>query len=119
MKKIIIVLPFTIPVITQAQETSLKKGYKPQIGLSLIGGIQNNKNVEAATPVYGIEISMECPLIQTSKSHIRQQFSLIRQQGKRLKTVSVELSPQYKIITVPSFELGVVPSAVNFCQYNR
>lgn len=111
MKKIIVVLAFTIPVLTQAQETSFKKEYKPQMGLSLIGGFQNNKNFEASTPVYGIEISLECPLIQTRKSHIRQQFTLIRQEGKNLKTISVEINPQYKIISKPSFELGAGPSA--------
>ncbi len=111
MKKIIIVLFFTIPVLIQAQNTFSKKEYKPQLGLSLIGGIQNNKNFDVSAPVYGVEISLECPLIQTRKSHIRQQFSLIRQEGKKLKTISVELNPQYKIVTVPSFELGVGPSA--------
>ena len=67
MKKIIIVLAFTIPVLTQAQEPPLKKGYLPQIGLSLISGIQNNQNIEASAIVYGIEISLQCPLINTKK----------------------------------------------------
>ena len=111
MKKIIIVLAFTIPVLTQAQEPPLKKGYTPQIDLSLISGIQNNQNIEASAIVYGIEISLQCPLINTKKSYIRQQFSLIRQEGKELKSLAVEINPQYKIIAKPSFELGIGPSA--------
>ncbi len=111
MKKIIIVLVFTIPVLTQAQEQAFNKKYKPQVDLSLIGGIQNNKNFEATAPVYGVVISLECPLIQTRKSHIRQQFSLIRQEGKKFTTLSVEINPQYKIIASPAFELGVGPGA--------
>lgn len=111
MKKIIIVLAFTIPVLTQAQEKSFKKEYKPQLGLSLIGGIQNNRNFDAFAPVYGVEFSLECPLIHTRKSYIRQQFSLIRQEGKEFKTLSVEINPHYKIISKPSFELGAGPSA--------
>jgi hypothetical protein len=111
MKKIIIVLTFTIPILTQAQETTFKNEYKPQPGLSFIGGIQYNKNFEAAAPVYGIEISMECPLIQTGKSLIRQQFSIIRQEGKELKTLAVEINPRYKVISKPSFELGAGPGA--------
>jgi hypothetical protein len=111
MKKIIIVLVFTIPVLTQAQEPLFKKEYKPQIDLSLIGGIQNNQNFDASAPVYGVEISLQCPLITTKKNYIRQQFSLIRQEGKMLKTLAVEINPQYQIIAKPSFELGVGPSA--------
>lgn len=111
MKKIILVLVFTIPVLMQAQVPAFKKEFKPQIDLSLIVGIQNNKNFDASAPVYGVEFSLECPFIQTRKSHIRQQVSLIRQEGKELKTLTVELSPQYKIISKPSFELGVGPGA--------
>lgn len=111
MKKIIIVLAFTIPVLTQAQEPPLKKGYKPQIDMSLISGIQNNQNIEASAIVYGVVISLQCPLINTKKSYIRQQFSLIRQEGKTLKSLAVEINPQYKIIAKPSFELGIGPSA--------
>lgn len=112
MKKIIIVLlVFTIPGLIQAQNTLGKKEYKPQLGLSLIGGIQNNQNVEASAIVYGVEISLQCPLINTKKNYIRQQFSLIRQEGKKLKTLAVEINPQYQIIAKPSFELGVGPSA--------
>lgn len=111
MKKIIIVLAFTIPVLTQAQKPTSKNGYKLEMGFSLIGGIQNNKNFETSTAVYGVEFAFQCPLINTKKNYIRQQISLIRQEGTKLKTISVELNPQYKIIPVPALELGVGPSA--------
>ena len=77
----------------------------------MIGGVQNNKHFDAWAPLYGIEFSMECPLIQTGKSHIRQQLSLIRQDGKDYKSLTVEVNPQYKIIARSSFELGVGPVA--------
>ena len=111
MKNIIVVLAIVIPVLTNAQDSSLKKVYKPQIDLSLIGGIQNNQNFEASAPVYGVEISWQCPFITTKKNYIRQQFSFIRQEGKTFKSLTIEINPQYKIIAKPLFELGVGPSA--------
>jgi len=111
MKKFIIPLFFIFPVLASAQDSPAKKEYKLLAGLSAIGGVQNNKYFDASAPVYGIEFSMECPLIQTGKSHIRQQFSLIRQEGKDYKSLSVEVNPQYKIIAGSSFEWGAGPIA--------
>ena len=111
MKKFIIPLFFIVPVLASAQESPSKKESKSLAGLSVIGGVQNTKHFDASAPVYGIEFSMECPLIQTGKSHIRQQISLMHQNGKDFKSVSVAVNPQYKIIASPSFELGAGPVA--------
>ena len=111
MKKFIILLFFAVPVLGSAQDSSSKKEFKLLAGLSVIGGAQNTKHFDAWVPLYGIEFSMECPLIQTGKSRVRQQFSLMRQDGKDYKSLTVEVNPQYKIISRPSFELGVGPVA--------
>ncbi len=111
MKKFIIPLFLAVPVIASAQESASKKQFKPLAGISVIGGVQKNKHFDASAPVYGIEFSMECPLIQTGKSRIRQQLSLMRQDGKDYKSLSVEMNPQYKIIAGSSFELGAGPVA--------
>ena len=111
MKKFIIILFFAVPVLGSAQNSSSKKEFKLLAGLSVIGGAQNTKHFDAWAPVYGIEFSMECPLIQTGKSHVRQQFSLMRQDGKDYKSLTVEVNPQYKIISRSAFELGVGPVA--------
>lgn len=111
MKKFIIPLFFIVPLLASAQESLSKKEFKPLAGLSVIGGVQNTKHFDAWAPVYGIEFSMECPLVQTGKSHIRQQVSLILQDGKDYKSLNFELNPQYKIIARPSFELGAGPVA--------
>ena len=107
MRKIIALLAFTFPVLIQAQDTNLKKEYKPKTAFSLVGGIQSNYNLNLSAPVYGVEISMECPLIQTQKSRIRQQFSLMRLEGRKYKSLAAEINPQFKIIDDHSFELGV------------
>ena len=111
MKKFLIPLFFAVPVLASAQDSPSKKEFKPLAGLSFIGGVQKNKNFDAPAPVYGIEFSMECPLTQTGKSRIRQQLSVMRQDGKDYKSLSVEVNPQYKIIARSSFELGSGPVA--------
>ena len=111
MKKFIIPLFFALPVLVTAQDSPSKKDYKLLAGLSVIGGVQNSKHFDASALLYGIEFSMECPLIQTGKSHIRQQLSLMRQHGKDYKSLTIEVNPQYKIIAGPSFELGAGPVA--------
>ena len=111
MKKFIALLLFAVPVFGSAQDSSSKKEFKLLAGLSVIGGVQNTRHFDPWAPLYGIEFSMECPLIQTGKSHIRQQFSLIRQDGKDYESTTVEVNPQYKIISMSTFELGVGPVA--------
>ena len=111
MKKIIIPLFFIVPVLASAQDPASKKEFKTLAALSVIGGVQNNTHFGAWSPIYGIEFSMECPLVQTGKSHIRQQVSLIFQDGKDYKSLNLEINPQYKIINRPSFEWGAGPVA--------
>lgn len=110
MRKIIAFFAFMVPVLIQAQDTNFKKDYKPKTAIAMIGGIQSNHNLNLSAPVYGFEISMECPLIQTQKSRIRQQLSLVRQEGKIYKSLAAEIHPQYKIINGHLLELGVGPS---------
>lgn len=111
MKKFIIALFFAVPVLVSAQGSTSKKDFKPLAGLSVFAGVQNSKHLNTSTLVYGIEFSMECPLVQTGKSHIRQQFSLMHQDGKGYESLNVEINPQYKLIAKTSFELGAGPVA--------
>jgi hypothetical protein len=111
MKKIIIPLFFIVPLFASAQESLSKKEFKPLAGLSVIGGVQNNTHFDAWAPIYGVEFSMECPLVQTGKSKIRQQLSLILQDGKDYKSLNLEVNPHYKIIARSSFEWGAGPVA--------
>jgi hypothetical protein len=108
MKKLIIILSLTIPFTSFAQGS---KQFNPKAGLSVIGGIQFNKHFDASAPVYGLEFSMECPLDQGKKNHIRQKLSVIRQEGKEYKSLNVEINPQYKLTGTSSFELGIGPVA--------
>lgn len=111
MKKINILLIVAIPTVSLAQSSSSKKEYNPRAGISIIGGMQYNKYSKATPGVFGIELSMECPLDQGQKSPIRQKISVIRQEGGDLKSLHVEINPQCKLVGTPSFELGIGPVA--------
>ena len=87
-----------------------KKGYRPQFGINLVGGFQNNQNFDKSAAVYGVDISLQCPLLCTEKNYIRQQLSIIKQNGEKLKSLAAELNPQYRLIAKSNFELGVGPS---------
>jgi opacity protein-like surface antigen len=130
MKKIMILL-LAVPTMAMAQQKTegagkmpfkkgcekttflpfIKKGYHPQLAASLVGGIQNNSGLlDASSTVYGVEISMQCPLLCTGKNYIRQQLSIVQQNGDIMKSVAAELNPHYRIIALPKFELGIGPS---------
>lgn len=109
MKKLISSFGLLIAITGFSQESSSLKIFKP--GLSIMGGIQNNNHLGFAVPVYGFEFSMECPLDQGKKNHIRQKLSVTRQEGKGYKSLSAELNPQYKIVETSSFEWGIGPVA--------
>ena len=111
MKKYLLTLIIAIPLTAPAQDSPPKKEFKPLAGLSVIGGVQNNKYFKASAPVFGIEFSMECPLVQTAKSRVRQQMTLMRQKQKDYQSVTIEINPQYKLIARSSFELGMGPVA--------
>ena len=109
MKKYLLTLIAGVALFASAQDAPSKKEFKPLAGLSVIGGIQKNKYFKASAPVYGIEFSMECPLIQNEKSRVRQQISMMRQKQNGYRSLTIEINPQYKLITMPSFELGIGP----------
>lgn len=111
MKKYLLMLVIATPIFTWAQSRAMNKEYIPQVDFSLASGFQNFKNLGVSAFAYGIGVSFQCPLVNNGKSKVRQQFSLSRQENKKFRSLSLEMSPQFKIIAKPSFELGIGPSA--------
>ncbi len=111
MKKIIILLAFFIPALAQAQKPGDIKKYTGQMDISVIGGIQNYKDFDAVSPVYGVEISLQCPLVNSPKAYIRQHFKFTHQQDEKFTSTTIEINPQYMIIAKPRIKLGIGPSA--------
>ena len=111
MKAYLILLIASAPLFSSSQKSSQEEKYKVLIRGSLLGGVQNNTYFKTSAPVFGIEFSMECPLIQAKKSRVRQQLTLMRQNDNNYKSVTVEVNPQYKFIAGSKFELGAGPVA--------
>jgi hypothetical protein len=129
MKKLLLAALVSLPLFSfgqdkmpfkkNAEKTTfvpfVKKNYRPQIGIALLSGMENFSNSdltsEAKTsPVYGLEISLQCPLLCTKKNYIRQQITLMSQNHEGIKTFAVELNPHYRFIAKPKFDIGAGPS---------
>jgi hypothetical protein len=88
----------------------LKKGYRPQIGVALLGGIQNNNTpVDKSTSVYGAEVSLQCPLLCAGRNYIRQQLSIVESNGSVFHSTDIELNPHYRILVTRNMELSAGP----------
>jgi len=111
MKKIIILLAFLIPVLLKAQKMQDLKKYKPEMEISLIGGFQKFKNPDAASAVYGVEVSLQCPLVQSQKAYIRQHFKFTHQQAQKISSTTIEINPQCVILDRSNIKLGIGPGA--------
>ena len=110
MKAYLILLIAAVPLFATGQN-SYEQEFKALTQVSLIGGVQNNKYFKTSAPVFGIEFSMECPLIQAKKSRVRQQLSLMRQKENNYTSVTIEVNPQYKLVAGSTFEFGAGPVA--------
>jgi len=94
-----------------------KKGFKPQVGLSLIGGIKNNFGLgelsqfgsDSPLSSVGLEISLQCPLMCTKKNYIRQQVAIVYSKNDILNSLEVEINPHYRFLVTPTFELAAGP----------
>ncbi len=87
----------------------LKKGYRPQIGIAPLAGFQKTKHVDDLDFVYGVEISLQCPLYQCKKNHIRQQLSIVQTKREGFSALAFELAPHYKLPIASDAEFGVGP----------
>ena len=129
MKKLLFAALLTLPFCSQGQEKMpfqkngdkntflpvLKKGYHPQVGVALISGWESFSSEDIGSdaktsPVYGLEISLQCPLLCTKKNYIRQQITLVSQDHEGIKTFAAELNPHYRFIVHPKFDIGAGPS---------
>lgn len=86
------------------------KDYNPEPTLSLMAGQMSvttrDINDGALT---GIELSLNCPLLQPPTNRIRQQLSLTRYDKAKVRITSVELNPHYLVNVAPGLELGGGP----------
>lgn len=87
-----------------------KDGYKAEPTISLMAGQMSpgTSGVDSGS-FTGIELSLNCPLLQPPTNRIRQQVSLTKYDKSSVKITSIELNPHYVVEVSPGLELGGGP----------
>lgn len=80
---------------------------KPAISL-LLGQIYPSGNLENDT-IGGLELSLNCALLQPPRNRIRQQFSYSHAEENGEKITTLEMNPHYLVKVTPDFEIGGGP----------
>ena len=86
-----------------------KDGYESQPTISLLMGQMDPGNNLDSDTISGIELSLNCPLVQPPSNRIRQQFSYTQYDDKGVEIASLELNPHYVVEVSPGLEIGGGP----------
>lgn len=97
----------------------LKKGFRPQIGLSAVGGYQSftGEGIDKDGISYGLEVSLQCPLLCTKKNYIRQQAGIMVYKNAEssngtditFTNTSLTLTPEYRFAMSEKSEYAAGP----------
>lgn len=83
--------------------------YQPQYTISLLmGQMDPGDNMDSDT-VAGVELALNCPLLQPPSNRIRQQLSYIQYENNGVEIESIELNPHYVVEVTPGLEIGAGP----------
>jgi len=87
-----------------------KEGYKAEPVASIILGMMkpDEEHVDAKA-AYGLELSLNCPLLQPPTNKIREQVSFTTFKSDDFKQNSIELSPHYVVEVAKGLWLGGGP----------
>ncbi len=86
----------------------LDKGYSPAFVASVTGGLMDPKHVDSGT-AWGLELAMNCGLLQTPTGVVRTKLSYNRFDNDGLKLQTVELNPRWTTPIAQNLTLGVGP----------
>ncbi len=88
----------------------MKDGYTAQPAVSLMFGMLDpDADGADSDAIAGIELSLNCPMLQPPTNRIRQQISYTKYDKNGLELTSIEANPHYVIETSPGLELGFGP----------
>ena len=85
-----------------------EEGYKAEPTVSLMLG-QMEPDDGDGDSISGIELSLNCPLVQPPSNRIRQQFSITSFDDDVTEITSIELNPHYVVEVSPGLEVGGGP----------
>ena len=89
----------------------LHSGYELAPAVAVVGGYAD-PDVAGVTGsgIYGVELSIACPLLKTPANGIRQQISLTRFDHRGLRATALELNPHYRVEVAPNLAIGAGPA---------
>ena len=89
----------------------LNDNHKLNPAVAIIGGsLQGDESGDKSEAFYGLEISMDCPLLKVPTGKIRQQANLTSYDNDGIKMNEFNLNPHYQISLSDSTSFGVGPS---------
>ena len=104
-----------LPVVAQADDgwtflAGTKDGYTAEPTISLLAGqmAPGTSGVDSGS-MSGIELSLNCPLLQPPTNRIRQQASLTQYDKAGIKITNFEINPHYVVEVSPGLEVGGGP----------
>lgn len=86
-----------------------KDDYKAQPTISLLLGQMDPADSLDSDTISGIELSLNCPLLQPPTNRVRQQLSYTKYEDKGVEIASLELNPHYVVEVSPGLEIGGGP----------
>jgi len=87
-----------------------KEGYTAEPAVSLmLGQMSPDSGNASASSIAGLELSLNCPLLQPPSNRIRQQVSLTRYDDSGFKMTNIEINPHYIVEVAPGLEVGGGP----------
>ncbi len=86
-----------------------KDGFVAEPAISLMLGQMDPGNNMDSDIITGIELSLNCPLLQPPSNRIRQQASYTTYDDNGVKITSLEINPHYVVEVAPGLEIGGGP----------
>jgi len=88
-----------------------KPDYKANVGIAGLGGLLKGTDGDSDyESFFGLEISLDCPLLKLSSGNIRQQINLTQYNHDNLKIQELNLNPHYIIPVSNTTSFGFGPS---------
>ena len=84
-----------------------KDGYKAEPIVSLMAGNMDFDKTDGA--IMGVEVSLNCPLIQPPTNRIRQQASITSYDENGVAVTNLEINPHYVVEVADKLEIGAGP----------
>jgi hypothetical protein len=115
MKKTNLVLALTASLFATQAATAgewnflagTKDGYKAEPIVSVMAGSMDVDG-ESGT-ITGVEVSLNCPLVQPPSNRIRQQASITSYDEGGVSVTNFEINPHYVVEVAPNLEVGGGP----------